>query len=230
MKKNRAMRIAALLLVLTMMTSCFVGGTFAKYVTAGTTNAQTAKVAKWDVVITPNGTLFSKTYATDDTSTYTGANSVETTETWNVIAPGTTKTMTDIVLAGAPEVAYKVTYTAELTLTNWLAKDGVAEYCPIIFTVEGDTYGIPAHLPTGTVLTHECTDITDLIAQVKAAINGTPIVCGPNESLSAVNVPNVSWSWPFENTTANNENDTALGKAVAAEISLKIDVNVEQVD
>ena len=31
MKKNRTMRVAALLLALTLMTSCFVGGTFAKY-------------------------------------------------------------------------------------------------------------------------------------------------------------------------------------------------------
>ena len=48
MKKNRLMRIAALLLVLTLATSCFVGGTFAKY-TSTATGSDTATVAKWDI-------------------------------------------------------------------------------------------------------------------------------------------------------------------------------------
>ena len=33
MKRNRWMRAGGLLVVLTLITSCFVGGTFAKYVT-----------------------------------------------------------------------------------------------------------------------------------------------------------------------------------------------------
>jgi len=46
MTKNRTMRVAALLLVLTLITSCFVGGTFAKYTTTKTATAE-ASVAKW---------------------------------------------------------------------------------------------------------------------------------------------------------------------------------------
>ena len=34
MKKTKLMRAALLLLVLTLITSCFVGGTFAKYTTS----------------------------------------------------------------------------------------------------------------------------------------------------------------------------------------------------
>jgi len=46
MKKNKPMRLATLLLVFTLVTSCFVGGTFAKY-TSEQTGTDTATVAKW---------------------------------------------------------------------------------------------------------------------------------------------------------------------------------------
>lgn len=50
MRKNRTMKLAALLLVLTLITSCFVGGTFAKY-TSTATATDTVEVANWDVKI-----------------------------------------------------------------------------------------------------------------------------------------------------------------------------------
>ena len=46
MKKNSTMRIAAVLMVLTLMTSCFVGGTFAKYTTADDASDNTKKEFK----------------------------------------------------------------------------------------------------------------------------------------------------------------------------------------
>lgn len=46
MKKNKTMRLAVLLLVLTLVTSCFVGGTFAKYVSTASASAE-ARVAYW---------------------------------------------------------------------------------------------------------------------------------------------------------------------------------------
>ncbi len=53
MKKNRTMRVATLLLALTLITSCFVGGTFAKY-TSSANATSTATVAKWSIKV--NGT------------------------------------------------------------------------------------------------------------------------------------------------------------------------------
>ena len=46
MKKNRMMRLASILLVLVLMTSSVVGGTFAKYTTS-VEGYDTARVAKW---------------------------------------------------------------------------------------------------------------------------------------------------------------------------------------
>ena len=61
MKKTKLMRAALLLLVLTLITSCFVGGTFAKYTTSEK-GSDTARVAKWGVEITANGATFAEAY------------------------------------------------------------------------------------------------------------------------------------------------------------------------
>lgn len=49
-RNNKLMRASGFLLVLTLITSCFVGGTFAKYVSRAETS-DSARVAKWGVVI-----------------------------------------------------------------------------------------------------------------------------------------------------------------------------------
>ncbi len=85
MKKNWTMRVALLVVALTLITSCFVGGTFAKYVT-GASYEDTARVAKFGVLLSIEGEGFATKYATDDT-TYTGAYTVEATD--KVVAPGT---------------------------------------------------------------------------------------------------------------------------------------------
>lgn len=81
MKKNRTMRAAALLLALTLMTSCFVGGTFAKY-TSSATGKDSARVAYWGFGETTSlalSGLFNNAYSTD----------VQSKNAEDVIAPGT---------------------------------------------------------------------------------------------------------------------------------------------
>lgn len=85
MKKNWTMRVALLVVALTLITSCFVGGTFAKYVT-GASYEDTARVAKFGVLLTIDGEGFATEYATDDTS-YKGEVTVKAEE--KVVAPGT---------------------------------------------------------------------------------------------------------------------------------------------
>lgn len=61
MKKTKTMRIAVLMLALTLLTCCFVGSTFAKYTSSGT-GSDSVTVAKWQVLM--NGT--DVTAKTDD--------------------------------------------------------------------------------------------------------------------------------------------------------------------
>lgn len=102
------MRVAGLLLALVLVTSCFVCGTFAKYVTSGT-GSDSARVAKFGVEITANGTMFAKEYATDDgTVEATIAKSVVSSDDKNLVAPGTKGDMVSMTMTGTPEVAVNV--------------------------------------------------------------------------------------------------------------------------
>lgn len=46
MKKNKAMRLASALMVLTLLTTCVISSTFAKYTTSAN-GEDSARVAKW---------------------------------------------------------------------------------------------------------------------------------------------------------------------------------------
>lgn len=241
-KKNVLMRSAGLLLVLVLVTSCFVGSTFAKY-TVGGKGTDTARVAKFGVTITAEGTMFAKEYATDDETVTAITNSVVSTTNADghrdkVVAPGTKGNMSSIVLAGKPEVAVRVEYKVNtFKLTGWQTDDETnpTEYCPLVFTVGDKTYKIG---DTGI-------DTVDkLEAAVKNAIEGCSQNYEANTDLSNANVkvPSVSWEWAFQgadngaSTTAyqTDAKDTKLGdraaEGKAATVKLEIATTVTQID
>ena len=126
MKKNKALRAASALLVLTLLTTSIIGGTFAKYTTSGSVN-DTARVAKWGVDITTSGALYSDAYAIataaageanlpatwvanpgEDSITVAAA-----TKSDNIVAPGTKSYGNGLSfgISGVPEVAVTVKTT-----------------------------------------------------------------------------------------------------------------------
>ena len=88
MKKNNAMRLASVLLVLTLLTTCVISGTFAKYTTS-TTGGDKARVAYWGFGQAAAATidLFDGQYANVTSSGEVDGFS-------NVFAPGTEKSTT----------------------------------------------------------------------------------------------------------------------------------------
>lgn len=228
-KKNAAFRAAGLLLVLVLATSCFVGSTFAKYVTSGN-GSDTARVAKFGVTVTGENTLFATKYEkTDENYTESkfsvvaanaSADENDKTTGDKVIAPGTSGAMTQFNVSGTPEVAVRVSYGAELSLTNWTV-DGDKEYCPLVFTVNGTPYKMEAN-----------ESVADFENKVKTAIEKVSADYAPNTNLSAVNDDlNVSWEWPFSTSAENDVKDTALGNAeTPAEVSLTVSATVTQID
>lgn len=127
MKKNKALRAASALLVLTLLTTSIIGGTFAKYVTRGSVN-DTARVAKWGVDITTSGALYSDAYAIATAAagkanlpaTWTIASPDATqitvaaaTKSDNIVAPGTKSYGNGLSfgISGVPEVAVTVKTT-----------------------------------------------------------------------------------------------------------------------
>lgn len=220
MKKSKIMRIAALLMVAVLLTTCAISGTFAKYVTESDFAAQTARVAKWGVEINAGtSALFAKTYATDDdTATFTGDNSVVSSTDDLVVAPGTAGSANDLItINGTTEVAVEVAYKGELTL------NGFDAYCPLVFTIDGTDYKV------GDT---DIDDADDLVAAVNEALKEVKAQYAPNASLSAIDLPTIAWAWPFE--SGNDAADTALGVAAddgePATVSFQITASVTQID
>ena len=238
MKKTKLMRAALLLLVLTLITSCFVGGTFAKYVTSEK-GSDTARVAKWGVTVTANGSTFAKDYDTDNADVArTIAKSVVSSDTdKNVVAPGTKGDMVKMTLKGKPEVAVSVNYAAEFDVTGWTVDNSF--YCPLIITVSKQSGD--GSTSNSIIMGRDFNSEEEFENAVKAEIAAHSDVYEAGTDLSAAEVKNkslsVSWAWPFENTVdpnaeypQTNDNDTKLGNAGTAQISLAITTTVTQID
>ena len=238
------MRVAGLLLALVLVTSCFVGGTFAKYVTSGG-GTDEARVAKFGVKVTATGDVFAEEYDAKDPKVdgYDGkviAKSVissDKTKHEKVVAPGTAKeNALTVSVTGTPEVAVKVEYVAHVTFNesltepdNWKDKDG-HYYCPLVITVNGTPYN---------GLDYE--SATDFENAVEGAINGLTKNYPANTDLSQSSSKGVaiSWEWPFEGATGakgsqSDEKDTYLGDQAAAgkaaTVGIVVATTVTQID
>lgn len=233
MRKNKMMRLASCLLVAVLLTTSMISGTFAKYVTTAT-GEDSARVAKFGVVITANGSTFAEKY--NDAADAAGTKVVSSVSGKDVVAPGTYGDMVAMTLEGTPEVAVNVKYEATVELgEGWKAKDNT-EYCPIVFTVNGDTYGMTGIKDyAGQAVQHEYATVADLEAAVKGAIDGYTADYAANQDLSAVDTvktPAVSWAWAFAKN--DDAKDTYLGeqaaKDAAATIDLTVKTTVTQID
>lgn len=112
MKKNHMMRIASVLLVVILLTTCAISATFAKYTSTGKATA-TATVASWDVKL--NNQAFSDTLTFnlfDTAAKDSDGTSAETDVVAGKIAPGTTGSFA-LTLTNSSEVnaKYTISYT-----------------------------------------------------------------------------------------------------------------------
>lgn len=214
MKKNKMMRLASAMMVLTLMSTSVISGTFAKYVTTNS-GSDVARVAKWGVEISvaDDMGIFATSYATDDeTSEYTGALSVESSATVSaangnverVVAPGTSGSMTFSV-TGQPEVAVELAVTVDvedticlepstytLTAGKFAGKDTsvttTVAYEPIKFYL-GDK-------DAATLLP---TDYTLTLAGLESALEDWSKTYAPNTNLGTeIGTYTLAWSWAFE--------------------------------
>lgn len=226
-KKHWTLRAAGLLFALVLITSCFVGGTFAKYVTTGNGGA-TARVAKFGVTMSvANDTAFKKTYATDDTPiSGTITNSVDSNGHENLVAPGT-KGSNFVVLSisGKPEVAVNVKIAAEghdvflkageyLDLTTAADRDKftlATDYHPITYTLTKNGAATP-------VVKGNLNDIVDYLNKRSGNYPAK------TDLTSAIGEYELSWEWKFEG--GNDQADTLLG-TLAASGPNSLGVNLE---
>lgn len=213
MKKTKLMRAALLLLVLTLITSCFVGGTFAKYTTRAE-GSDTARVAKWGfqpTTITMTD-LFKTAYDATDNATVKS--------TVDVIAPGTTGsakfgfTYGGDTNATAPEVAY----TFEVSTTGSECADSIKNNLNIKWRLDNGDWGTWDKLLAA--INKLDGDKTYAPGELPAAFSAA----GNNEHT-------VEWQWVYHTTNEADVKDTDMGNAVElANVTLKITVAATQVD
>lgn len=212
MRKNRTMRVAALLLALTLITSCFVGGTFAKYTTSQNTS-DTARVAHWGF-----NAAETVTFKLFDTSSDTGIQTIEGT---NLIAPGSTNTVTFTLVNAdadtAPEVAYKI--TVDTTGTTAALSTELEE--ALSFTLDETTYD------TWEALITAVKTLSGDASGSKEYAAGTAVP----DALANNKTHTIGWTWAFERN--DDVGDTSLGNKAIAELeklTLSIKITVDQLD
>lgn len=250
MKKNKMMRLAAVLLVCVLLSTSVIGGTFAKYVTTNG-GADEARVAAFGVKIdiADDMGLFTTTYSSDETGTgaYNGDTvSIASGTTPNLVAPGTKGFMT-FTITGTPEVATRVSIDFDSTCNaiQLEAKEhtlaaGFYEATAKSVTTTEVYEPIKFYFGTKAANTLTDNDYTMTLDQLKDKMT-TDFTkdYDPNHNFAETNSGSytLAWQWPFEGTvTVNGENvadflDTVLANETTAQQEiLKFDITVTQID
>ena len=235
MRKNRMMRLASVLLVCVLLTTSVISGTFAKYTTTAE-GTDTARVAKFGVVVQALTNIFDAQYSGNDTVSVLADNGAD------VIAPGTTGNAVAFTISGSPEVDVRV--IADLgdftrvtlpagTYLDYTTADTADEYMPtavynpVVWTLSKDGTDVDGCVKVGldvidSYLTDTLSGKYDVETGAFAAINGTYTLV---------------WEWDFDD---NDQADTVLGQIAAGVIaapdgheaneSFEFSITVEQVD
>lgn len=146
MKKNWIGKVAGLSLALVMITSSFVGGTFAKYVTKAE-GQDNARVAKWGVIVDIEGNAFATQYETSDDAYAEdgGVYSVVACNEDQVVAPGTNseEVGSNLVasVVGTPEVAARYTIEGKDITDVVLAAGTYTDYTELVKDATSGNYG-----------------------------------------------------------------------------------------
>ena len=173
MKKNIVLRIAAVVLMLSLVTACFASSTFAKYTAAGSATS-VARVAKWDIDVGTDGHL-------------TAANPVIKFNLFDTILDSNDAAESDVVAANSDVViapGTKGAFTFE-TITN--KSEVTAEVTVLIKSIE-NAAKIPVVLKQGD---NELKAGDKIVDAEKVAANGGTLAGVP-----------VNWEWIFNGSDA----------------------------
>lgn len=243
MKKNRMMRLASLMLVLVLMTSCVISGTFAKYTTSAE-SSDSARVAYWGFQSSNSLNLTGLFAATYDEG------KVDSQNDKDVIAPGTKGSATfafaydesvkangvDLTMTG-PEVAYNFTievdgYCDEFIKNNknivWKLDDAGVE-----LTWDQLIVAIAKLSGATSVTTSGTTTTTATLEYMPGQL--------PDAFTTADNTHTIYWEWKYDGGSATytvgdktldqDQYDTYMGNmAEMDDVSIKITITATQID
>ena len=216
-KKHWTLRAAGLLFALVLITSCFVGGTFAKYVTSKSAS-DIARVARFGVKITAEDhTAFKTTYTTDATGLSIDTNTVISGDGEKVVAPGTKEDDTvTFSITGTPEVAVHV----ELTMTGMDVFLEAGTYLDLTTTSPTDTFILAKpYYPVVFTLKQNGTELArGTISEINTELGKLPKDYAAGTDLGTVfGTYTLSWAWAFEDAgiAKKDQADTLLGALAA---------------
>ena len=225
MKKNVMMRVAAMLLVCVLASTCGISGTFAKYVTSATSNDK-ARVAYWG-------------FQSDNSFNLTGLfkdaydSTVDSVDGADVIAPGTTGSSTFVfawdetvnaygapVAVTGPEVAYTFTVSVDGSVCD----PRIANNPNIQWKLDNGAWG-----DWGTLLN----SIKALSGDASGTKQYAPNTL-PDAFTKEDDVHTIYWQWIFSTSAEGDQRDTDLGNALSddnlADVTIVLTINATQVD
>ena len=215
MKKNFAMRIAACLLVVTMLSLCMVSYTYAKYTTGIKGTSSITMIAKWGInlELVTDGNIYDDDKTTDDVVNCSVKNAY-------FAAPGTHKKIATVKLTGTPDVAYAINVVPAIKLEGWVVGDNEV-YCPLVFTVGNEQFQIDDTITT-----------TDALIKAVGEAIETALCEGNHKAGEAIADTaadlEISWTWAFE--TGNDAKDTELANKGQAKVDVSLTIEVNQLD
>lgn len=215
MKKNTMMRVASVLLVAVLLSTCVISSTFAKYTTQ-VSSSDSARVAKWG--FNTASINFENLFASSYTNVSNG------TDEQAIIAPGTSGEVTfkfENAIDGTPEVAYTfVVDTNDSACAEAIQKNANITWA-LAKTSEKDsaTYGSWTQLITA---------IENLDQNKTYAADEIPEMVDTEYT--------ILWKWTYENNDDGNDNDnfndTDLGNTAVTNdlvVTLKVTITATQI-
>ena len=216
MKKNKMMRLAAVLLIAVLLTTSVISGTFAKYTTSAESE-DSARVANWG---------FERSNSMDLTNLFLGSyDNVVSNNDEDVIAPGT-EGSTEFSFAydgengaNGPEVAYTFTVAVEASCDGAILANN-----NIKWKLDNNDYGTWDDM---------IADITALSGSATGTQQYAPNTL-PAAFTDADEIHTISWKWIFDEAAGGDDLDdldTAMGNDTdLADCSIKITITATQVD
>ncbi len=212
-KKSKSFIVLLVAILLCIAVVLGMGGfTYAKYISQKSVPSQTANVAKWGwTVSAETSELFGTQYVNNKITTGKEASALDvmasSTTTTNVVAPGTSGSMT-FSISGSAEVRSKIVISATEGTTvqlKWTDSENTEQtYEPIKWTVTKDS---------GTTNLLSDNTYASLISYLNTLTSGeTGVTVNPTELFTNAGTYKISWEWKFEESDTNNGYDTILGE------------------
>lgn len=243
MKKNKMMRLASAMLMMTLLTTSVISGTFAKYVTSDTAT-DTARVAKFGVTVTAGGYLFDETYKNVDDGNVPGqigtgaaasmtvvskGQMTATNPEDNVVAPGTKNNDgITFTISGTPEVdvALKIEVTNDEQDIFLAQKDALPK---MTTGNSNDTFDNESkYEPIKYTLLQKKSGDADFavvsgaekvnLSTLSTKLESFTVDYDANTNLAAeVGTLKIIWEWDFGTAGTYDDQDTLLGDLAAIE-------------